>query len=151
MIKSLPYVALIAFGFFDYVGYNLSVVRGQTWLAFYRVLQVVFQILLVAWLCRFGGTWTTEGFWRATCFMFLWWCFVADFIYYFFYWVLHWFNVRGEGGFGVEVLGDQVVWAWWTPLGLLLHGGKREVISGQDLILQAGIGVAFSILTLMFR
>lgn len=135
------FIAVIIFGFIDYIGYNLA--RKYSAIIAYRIIQVFIQACIAAIL------WKLFGVWSAASFMLLWWTFNADFVYYFFY-NLNWLKIEGEAGFRLEVLGNQVTWAWWTPIGLFMHGGRREVILWNDLAMQAAIGVIGSILIWIF-
>lgn len=142
MIKLYPYFALIFFGFVDYVGYNIATQAGKIHLIIYRVFQTLLQITLMALL------WKYSGFWSAFVFMFLWWTFNADFVFYGCAAIFKWFSDGAD--FKRDVLHDKVTWAYWTPLGLILHGGKHEIITGQDLIAQAGLGFIGAILISVF-
>jgi hypothetical protein len=46
-----------------------------------------------------------------------------------------------KGVFQREVMGNQVVWAWWTVYGLI-RGKRTEPIAGIILVLQSVIGLA---------
>lgn len=105
---SLAFVIL--FAFFDYIGFNTI---GKWNKVFYRALQYIFQGVIVWFL------WSFDSFGTALWFLFLWWVWIADLIYYLFFDILRWFGDRSGTAFRNEVLGNLVTWAWWTPAGLI--------------------------------
>jgi len=139
--------ALLFFGFFDYCGYNLAVRRSKVWI--YRIIQNVLQ-----WLIMTPLLWWQFGFLTAFLFDWMWWCWMADMAYYWLYDTLKWFNEPGSEyagkAFRTVVLGDKVVWSWWSLYGLffrmliplLLRGrtDKNVPIPGHVLIAQAILG-----------
>ena len=151
MTITLAVLAAVLFAFVDYVGYNgigagalktyrilfLSFGKGAPML--YRVLQTIIQVAFV-WVlwCILGN------FWVAFSFLFLWWTFNCDMIYYMFCGWLRWFPQEPVNAFNQDVMGDQVVWAWWTPYGLI-RGRKSEPIDGATLVVQAIGGVMFAL------
>lgn len=132
---------VVLFGFFDYVAYNF----GVKWKAvpFYRVAQYFVQAAMIAFL------WDNVNFKAAFLFTWLWWCWLADLVYYFFYDTFGWFKEQGTVGnaFKDQVLGNKVTWAWWTPYGMVqtIRGKKAEPIGGNVLLAQAGAGLLIAI------
>jgi hypothetical protein len=138
----LAFIAIVLFGMYDYIGFNT--IKNVT---VYRISQYVVQTLLTIG-CWYYGNWNT-----AVAFLILWWTFVGDLIYYFFYDVFKIFH-KGYAGhaFDNEVLGNFVTWAWWTPYGLyntFKRNSKKIPINGKILILQAIVGVAVASIFLL--
>ena len=143
MINILPFIAIILYGFFDYVGYNQI---SPLWL--YRTLQFILNIAIYTGLYFIGG-WLLP-----IIFLILHETFIADLVYYFFFDTLKWYGGSYAGtAYKNEVLGDKVVWAWWTFYGIftrLIPGKKNVSILGADLIGQASAGLVLSILMALF-
>ena len=134
----LGLIAVFAFGFIDYVGYNKI---KPTWL--YRVMQTIIQLSFYVLLYLAGGIWAFFTYFL------LHWTFCSDFVYYLFYDTLKWYGGEYAGhAYETEVLGNQVYWAWWTPYGLLFRfivGKKSEPIPGETLIDQAIVGLLITV------
>lgn len=140
------FAALLIFALFDYVGYNTAVRWGKVTL--YRIVQTFLQLGLTALLW-----WQVNGY-TAFLFNWLWWFWLADLLYYFMYDTFKWFGEEGMPGtaFTTQVLGNQVVWAWWTPSGLLQTalGCKSVPIPGNALLVQAMAGLIGGIFMTMY-
>jgi hypothetical protein len=149
-------IAIFIFGMFDYVGYNkygqfpLKKLKLILWEVHpYRVIQTLFQLGL------FISMWIFIDFWAGFLFMFMWWAWLADFVYYLYYDVLKWFGEQGSAGeaFKEQVLGNRVTWASWTPYGIIFRwipGYKKQPISGKILIIQGIVGLIISIVVGVF-
>lgn len=136
----LALLALAAFALFDYAGYNTI---GQRALKTYRILQTAFGAWLMYMLwCVFGNL--AAAFTAAL----LWWTFNADILYYQYCRWLHWFKNEPVNAFQVDVMGDKVIWAWWTPAGILSGRLKNRSmpINGAVLVIQAFAGIALAIM-----
>ena len=133
-------IAISVFSMFDYIGFNTI---GQKNLILYRITQNLFLISLAI------GLYFLTGLISSICFLLLFWFWIADLIYYFFYDTLKWYGGDYAGkAFKSEVLGNNVVWSWWTPYGLIFRyfqGKKNMPISGRILILQAIVGIVIVI------
>lgn len=140
--------AIIIFGLFDYFGFHISLRKGWADFGFinpYRIAQLFVQISLSLVLLMLFG-------WVAVIsFNILWWTWWADLIFYFFYDTLRIFGYpRSPGGFKEQVMGNKVTWAFWTPLGLLKHKGKHNVITWKELFIQSIFGLIFVICLYLF-
>lgn len=115
-------ISILGFGFvfslFDYIFYNYFTKRG--WCS-YRIVQTIFQLILVAIAYYLFGWIAAAGF------ILLWWTWNCDLLYYCFEWI---FLYEGYTTLRSEVFRmidmDSVTWAWWTPLGLYLCLRKKE-------------------------
>jgi hypothetical protein len=149
----MEWIILLAFAFFDYIGYNTI---GQRHLVLYRILQTILQITL---------TWNAvafAGWFAAIAWLWLWWGGWADLFYYMFYDWLRFFGYRNDGfgksvvggngsaiyterfapmtAFEAEVLGGLVTWFWWTLLGLVkwaATGERQSPMSAVEICMQA--------------
>lgn len=143
MINLLPFLAIIGYGFADYVGFN-----RVSPLTVYRIFQGIGTVLIYLFLLAFGGFIPTLIFFILH---FTFWC---DLVYYFLYDTLKWYGGNYAGtAYKNEVLGDKVTWAWWTFYGLFtrsFRGLKSTPIAGSDLIGQAAAGLVLSILIALF-
>lgn len=128
--------AHVVFAGFDVLLYPQLGVENKFW---YRATQLMLQAGISYALYEIGG-------WRPViAFNLQWWTWNTDLLYYFFYDI-----ARGTTAFKDEVLANRVTWAGWTPVGLILHGGKRERISGNILLTQAGIGLTLGFAIVIF-
>jgi len=137
----LAALAVIVYGIFDYFGYNKI---KPVWV--YRIVQFGFN--LVIWTILYHIP--MGGFLATLLFIFMHATFCSDFVYYYLYDHLKWYGGSYAGkAYEREVLGDKVVWAWWTPYGIftrLLPGKKDVPIKGHTLLIQAAVGIGFSLL-----
>ncbi len=133
-------LAVIVFSLFDYFGFNISLKKN--WADFklfnrYRAAQVSVQIILTLLLLFLSG-------WQSVLvFNLIWWTWGCDFLFYLFCEIFNYGNDRGN--FRIEVLGNNVQWAWWTPYGLMFTK-RGEVIKFKILLFQSLIGLLTSIL-----
>ena len=131
---------VLAFSLFDYFGFNLSL--NKNWADFslfnkYRFFQATFQVVLSVSL-YFLSRWQSVA-----AFNIIWWTWGCDFIFYLLCEIFNYGNDRGN--FKKEVSGNNVLWAWWTPYGLMFTR-RGDVITKRILITQALIGLLISII-----
>jgi hypothetical protein len=137
--------AALAFGLFDYVGFNLARDNSTT-LILYRVLQVMVQAGVSWFLYEQVGLPTAIGF------NILWWTWGLDTI---FYGYTELFDVggswRGKGVFQSDIMGNHCTWASWTPVGISRGMDPEKRIAGNTLVAQSLVGavLAFTV-TLSF-
>jgi len=128
--------AHVVFAGFDALLYPKLGEENKLW---YRVTQLMLQGALSYALYEIGG-------WRPViAFNVQWWTWNDDLLYYFFYDLMY-----GRTAFKDEVLAGRVTWAGWTPAGLIIHGGKRERLSGNILLTQAGVGLTLGFAIIIF-
>lgn len=139
------FCAAFVFSLFDYIGYNLMAVKANR-LVLYRILQTVIQILIAVLLYLFCGVLTAAGF------IFLWWTWVDDWIYYIIdYLSQRILGISFEGGESLKEVftgKTKVSWAWWTIVGLIKspQDGKKAILSNRELIIQSIIGIFLTII-----
>lgn len=135
-------IACLLFAFVDYVGFNtlgqrqdLAIKLFGIKVLWYRILQTLFQLMLVYVVGVVFGWIYSLGF------MLLWWCWLADFMYYGFAYVIN--NPKWENRVNLQGTLHQVTWAWWTPYGLFVRGTKRknEIIPLSILVFQGVLGL----------
>jgi len=154
IIWLIAFAALFVFALFDYIGYN-KLGRNNIMVTFfkwevneYRIYQTIFQILLTTVL------WWQFSWVPAILFLFMWDVWLADLLYYLFCYIFNWYNHKFA--FMLEVLGNEVVWASWTLVGLFLQAynfifkkispkiTRVTPIFGRILLIQAAIGLIVS-------
>lgn len=136
------YFCVIAFAMFDYVGYNILP------LIVWRIIQFLLQALIV-W-----DLWMFFNFYAAGAFMLIWWGWICDFIYYWFYDHLKLYGGTHAGeAYKYDVKEGRVTWAWWTPVGLyyaIKTGHLQTILSERVLIKQASIMLGISFIIMWF-
>jgi hypothetical protein len=131
--------ATLAFGTFDYFGFNLMKVRA---LRLYRVIQGFVQVFLSACLAA-GPGWAS-----AAAFNVIWWTGGADAVYYLW--------AEGSDGFGMPgwtgkrstktVLREGAKWFEWTPVGIVQRAGREKGLPADTLVLQLIVGIVVGML-----
>lgn len=127
----------VGLSLFDYVGHSMT--KGTPGTVPYRVAQTVFHWGLTYLLYRELGLST------AISFNVIWWTWGLDFMYYGWAQVLNPrkpFENRNWHG----LMGNEISWAWWTPLGLL-RGGDKSMYK-PELVAQSVIGLSIALIIL---
>ncbi len=126
----------LAFSLFDYVGYGLVRKNNQAPLS-YRLLQVSVQAAISYFLYK------QCGLSSAITFNLMWWTWCDDISFYGWGNLLNpswppWENRTHNG-----LMGRQIDWAYWTPIGLTRPW--KSLIARDVLVAQAAIGFSVSI------
>ena len=124
----------LAFSMFDYFGFNIVSTEWHEG-AIYRVLQVGAQAAITYFLYK------NLGLSSAISFNLIWWTWGTDLTYY--GWANAFNSFAWEGRKHTGLMGDEIDWAWWTPIGLLRP--KDSQIARSALIAQAVVGLSVSI------
>lgn len=137
-------IAVMVFSLFDYIGYNLSV--RHNWLKTYRKIQIGLQILLFLLL------WIISGAIPAMLFMFLWACWVYDWLYY----VIDYLSqkiirISFEGGDSLMNIVTGKTTVSWADFTLYAELSNKKILSNKELIIQAAVGIVVSVLVEMMR
>lgn len=130
-------IPILAFALFDFWGYNLSVKKkwvNEELINPYRIVQTAVQTVIIVLLLIFFD-WKTSA-----VFIILWWTWYADWIYYALCVPFYFYCEKDEWKTPFR---NEVTWAWWTPLGLIMGKGT---IDWQWLFLQTLLGIGISIL-----
>ena len=144
-------IALTTFALYDYFGFNTL---GQKNLPLYRKTQWVVAFLIIVPLFLYRPSYTLiDGdsyySWVSVVLaVLLWWTFNSDFLFYVFCWVIPVFKNVPRDSFEQQVMGDKVIWAWWTPVGILMGRVKNRTvpIRGEYLVFQAAVGTVITLL-----
>lgn len=123
---------IILLAFLDYMVFN-RVRDIEKYVRYYRIFQFVLMVTISALLFKYFGY---KLLISVLILFFGWWC---DFIYYILFDTLRIYH-KGYAGnaYRIEVLGDNVTWAWWTFYGWIhtLIYGKDVPIKGHILNIQ---------------
>lgn len=125
----LGVLLLEAFATFDTIGYESIDKVDELKVYGYRIIQIMFQILL----CIIG--YLIYGWFPVLIFMFLWFFGMADLKFY--------INQRKSIN---EILSyTNMTWLWWTPIGIIQTFRKKE-ITGTHLLSQVFLAYILLIL-----